>query len=52
MVEKGVIGGICHTVYQYPKTNKKYMKNYDKNKDFLYLKYWDKIHIDGQCHKS
>ena len=45
MVEKGVRGGICHTIYQYPKTNNKCMKDYDKNKAFSYLKYWDIIYI-------
>ena len=27
MVEKGVKGGICHTIYRYAKANKKYMKD-------------------------
>ena len=33
MVEKGVIGGICHSIYQYAKANKKYMKDYNKKKN-------------------
>ena len=32
MLEKGIIGGICHSIYRYSKANKKYMKDYDKNK--------------------
>ena len=40
-VEKGIRGGICHAINQYPKANNKYMKDYDKNKESLYLKYWD-----------
>ena len=32
MVEKGVRGGICHSIYQNLKANCKYMKHYDKNK--------------------
>ena len=40
MVEKGVRGGICNTIHQYPKANNKYMKDYDQNKDSSYLKYW------------
>ena len=41
MVEKGIRGGICHTIYRYAKANSKYMKNYDKNKELSYYKYWD-----------
>ena len=33
MVEKGIRGGICHTIHQYTKANNKYMKDYDKNKE-------------------
>ena len=32
MVEEGIRGGICHTIYWYVKAYNKYMKNYDKNK--------------------
>ena len=31
MVEKGIIGGICHAIHRYRKANNKYVKNYDKN---------------------
>ena len=41
MVEKGIRVGICHSIYQYTKANNKYMKDYDKNKESLYLQYWD-----------
>ena len=41
MVEKGIRGGICHTIHGYVKAHNKYMKNYYKNKESLYLKYWD-----------
>ena len=41
MVEKGTRGGICHSVYRYAKANNKYMRNYDQNKESLYLQYWD-----------
>ena len=41
MVEKGVRGGICHSVYRYAKANNKYRKDYDKNdKESSYLQYW------------
>ena len=41
MVEKGMRGGICHSIYRYAEANKKYMKDYDKNKESSYLQYWD-----------
>ena len=41
MVEKGIIGGIFHAIHWYIKANNKYMKDYDKNKESSYLKYWD-----------
>ena len=31
--------GVCHPIYWHAKANKKHMKNYDKNKESLYLKY-------------
>ena len=37
MVQKGMRGGICHSIYQYGKTNNEYVKDYDKNKDVIYL---------------
>ena len=30
-IEKGIRGGICHSIYPYAKPNKKYIKDYDKN---------------------
>ena len=33
MVEKGIGGEICHAIHQNPKTNNKYMKDYDKIKN-------------------
>ena len=33
IVEKRIRGGICNTIYRYAKTNNKYMKDYDKNKE-------------------
>ena len=40
-VEKGVRGGISHSIYRYTKTNNRYMRDYDKNKESPYLQYWD-----------
>ena len=31
MVEKGIRGRICHSIYRYAKANSKYMKDYDKD---------------------
>ena len=33
MVEKSIQAGICHAICQYVKSNNKYMKYYDKNKE-------------------
>ena len=41
MVGKGIRGGICHAIHRCAKTNNKYMKDYDKNKESSYLKFWD-----------
>ena len=36
-----------HTIHWYAKANKKHMKNYDKNKESSYLKYWDGNKLSG-----
>ena len=41
MVKKEIRRGICHTIHRYAKANNNYMKDYDKNKESSYLKYWD-----------
>ena len=41
MAENCIRGGICHSIYRYVKANNKYMKYYDKNKEWSYLQYWD-----------
>ena len=45
MVEKGIRGGTCHSIYQYAKSNTKYTKDLDKNKESSYLQYWDIINL-------
>ena len=41
MVEKVIRGKTCHAIHHYAKANNKYVKDYDKNKEPLYLKYLD-----------
>ena len=47
MVEKGIRGGMCHSVYQHAKANSKYMKDYKENKEVSYLQYWDVNNLYG-----
>ena len=47
MLGKGIRVGICHTIHRYAKANINYMKDYDKNKTFSYLKYWDVNNLLG-----
>ena len=37
MVEKGIRGGIWHSIYGYAKANNKYIEDYDKNKESPYI---------------
>ena len=39
MVEKRIREGPRHSIYRYAKANKKYMKNYDKNKESSCIQY-------------
>ena len=39
MVEEGIRGGICHSIYRYAKANNKYMKNYNINEESSYIQY-------------
>ena len=47
MVEKDIRGVISHAIHRYVKTNRKYFKNYDKNKQSSYLKNWDVNNLNG-----
>ena len=47
MIEKGIRGGICHSVYRHAKANNKYMKIYDKNKESLHIIYMDANNLYG-----
>ena len=39
MVEKGIRGGICQSIYRYAKANTKYMRDHDKKKESSYIQY-------------
>ena len=41
MLEIGIRGGTCHAIHRSVRTNIQYMKDYSKNKESSYLKYWD-----------
>ena len=41
MMEKGIRGGVTHTIHKYAEANNKYMKNCDKNKESSYLMFLD-----------
>ena len=47
IVEKGIRGGICQAIHWFTKANKKYMKDYDKNKESSYPKYSDRNNLYG-----
>ena len=47
MVEKGIRGGICHSIYRYAKANNKYMKNYNKNEESSYIQCLDANNLYG-----
>ena len=47
MVEKSIKGVICHTIHRYVIVNNKYLKNYNRNKESLYLMYLDANNLCG-----
>ena len=47
MVEKGISGGICHSIHRYAKANNKYMKNDNNNEESLYIQYLDANNLYG-----
>ena len=47
MVKNGIRGGICHEIHRYTKAHNKYMKDYDKNKESSFIKYWGANNLFG-----
>ena len=47
MVEKGIRGGIRHSIHRYAKANNKYMQNYNNNEESLYIQYLDANNLYG-----
>ena len=47
MVEKGITGEKCQSIYRHAKANSKCIKDYDKNKESSYLQYWDVTNLYG-----
>ena len=47
MVEKGIRGGICHSIHRYAKANNKYMQNCNNNEELSYIQYLDANNLYG-----
>ena len=47
LFEKGIRSGMCNAVCKYVKANNKYMRNYDKTKESIFLVYVDANKLYG-----
>ena len=48
-IEKGIRGGICHSICRNAKANNKYMKHYDENKESSFLIYTNYNNLCGKA---
>ena len=48
IVEKGIRGGICHSIYRYAKPDNKYMKDDDKNNELSFIQYSNVNNLYGR----
>ena len=48
MVERGIRGGIRHSIYRHVKANNKYVKDYDENEESSSFQYQDANNLYGQ----
>ena len=49
MLEEGIRGGICPSVFRHANKNNKYMKDYDENKESSFLIYTDYNNLHGKA---
>ena len=47
MLEKGIRGGICHSIHRYAKANNKYMQNYNNDEESAYIQYLNANNLYG-----
>ena len=47
MLEKGIRGGICHSIHRYAKANNKYMQNYNNDEESAYIQYLEANNVYG-----
>ena len=46
-IEKGIRGSISNICKRYSLANNKYLKNYDSNKEYTFIMYWDANNLYG-----
>lgn len=49
MIDSGVRGGICDSIFGPARMKNNYMESYDRNKDSSYIVYLDKNNVYGSA---